>query len=280
MKIFLLLLCALWSFPALAASLRIECPEAVDIGQPFAVRILSDTPTETVRVGWQQSDTVFSTRRSASFELLLGTDVLDAKPGSAELRVTTGQTVLSQIIRIRPYTFPEQRLTVAESMATPQPEVEERIAREQAQSREVLATVTDGELPELPLLRPVPGDVSSAYGLKRFFNGKPKNPHRGLDLRAALRDEAHATTSGRVALVAEQYYAGRCVFIDHGRGVYSVYMHLDEPLVRAGQTVRQGQPIGRVGQTGRVTGPHLHFGFYVLGKSVDPTYLFAPAIHY
>jgi len=126
----------------------------------------------------------------------------------------------------------------------------------------------------LPLIRPVPGEVSSAYGLKRYFNDQARNPHRGLDLRAALGDPVQAVAPGQIMLVADHYYGGRSVFLDHGLGVYSVYMHLSEITVRQGEMVEAGQVIGRAGQSGRVTGPHLHLGLYVLDLAVDPSKLF------
>ena len=170
--------------------------------------------------------------------------------------------------------FPEQRLTVSPEMATPPAAVQERIARENAEVRAVLSVDSPDNHLVLPLMRPVPGDVSSAYGLRRFFNGLERNPHRGLDLRAALGDPVRAASPGQVVLAADHYYGGNSVFIDHGLGVFTVYMHLDKIEVGQGDMVEAGQIIGLAGQTGRVTGPHLHLGLYVLDLAVDPAALF------
>jgi len=140
--------------------------------------------------------------------------------------------------------------------------------------RAVLNAVSPDNHLVLPLMRPVPGDVSSAYGLRRFFNGLERNPHRGLDLRAALGDPVRAAAPGQIALAADHYYGGNSVFLDHGLGVFTVYMHLDEIKVRQGDMIEAGQVVGLAGQTGRVTGPHLHLGLYVLDLAVDPSALF------
>ncbi|MBG3878486.1 M23 family metallopeptidase, partial [Desulfovibrio oxamicus] len=125
----------------------------------------------------------------------------------------------------------------------------------------------------------VPGGVSSLFGLRRVFNGEPRAPHRGLDLRGEAGELVKACAAGRVALAENHYFAGNSVYIDHGMGVVSMYFHLSAMDVTPGQMVAQGQLIGRVGSTGRVTGPHLHFGMAVLGDMVDPQVLLddAPA---
>lgn len=130
-------------------------------------------------------------------------------------------------------------------MASPPPQVQERIARENAEVRAVLGTVSPDNHLTLPLLRPVPGDVSSAYGLKRFFNDLERNPHRGLDLRAALGEPVRSAAAGQIVLAADQYYGGNSVFIDHGLGVFTVYMHLDEIKVRQGDMIEASKSPAR-----------------------------------
>ncbi|NHZ47213.1 M23 family metallopeptidase, partial [Nitratidesulfovibrio liaohensis] len=116
-------------------------------------------------------------------------------------------------------------------------------------------------------------------GLRRVFNGEPRAPHRGLDLRGEAGEPVTACAAGRVVLAENHYFAGNSVYIDHGMGVVSMYFHLSALDVAPGQMVAQGQVIGKVGSTGRVTGPHLHFGMAVLGDMVDPQVLLdiAPA---
>jgi murein DD-endopeptidase MepM/ murein hydrolase activator NlpD len=106
------------------------------------------------------------------------------------------------------------------------------------------------------------------------MNKTAKGFHKGVDLRAVLGTPVAAPSRGVVALADDLYFAGKCVYIDHGNGVFSVMMHLSEISVKAGDKVEPGDLVGKTGQTGRVTGPHLHFGVRVQGKWVNPLPLF------
>jgi murein DD-endopeptidase MepM/ murein hydrolase activator NlpD len=275
--LFFLLSATLPSASALSARLRVECPEVIGIGLPFVVRVESDEPLDKLLVEWGGRKLQVSVPGDTSVEFLLGSDVLKSKPGSQTLRVLKlglSPVAVETFVLVERRDFPEQRLTVPPEMVTPPAEVQERIARENALVRETLARVTPVSHLSLPLRRPVPGAVSSAYGLRRFFNDQERNPHRGLDLKADLGEPVRAVAAGQVVLVADHYYGGRSVFIDHGLGVYSVYMHLDGFSTEQGAMVEAGQVVGLAGQTGRVTGPHLHLGLYVLDMAVDPSALF------
>jgi murein DD-endopeptidase MepM/ murein hydrolase activator NlpD len=260
-----------------AAQLRLECPEVIGIGLPFVVRVESDEPLDRLRVEWAGKTLNVPGAGKTTVEFLLGTDVLKSRPGSETLRILKlglSPLAVQTSILIEQRDFPEQRLTVPTEMASPPAAVRERIARENAEVRSVLGAVSPVNHLVLPLMRPVPGEVSSAYGLKRFFNDMERNPHRGLDLRAALGDPVRAAAPGQIVLAADHYYGGRSVFLDHGLGVFTVYMHLDEIKVRQGDMVEAGEILGLAGQTGRVTGPHLHLGLYVLDLAMDPAALF------
>jgi len=260
-----------------AAQLRLECPEVIGIGLPFVVRVESDEPLDRLRVEWAGKKLDVPGAGKTAVEFLLGTDVLKSRPGTETLRILKlglSPMAVQTSILVEDREFPEQRLTVPTEMATPPVAVQERIARENAEVRAVLGTVSPDNHLVLPFMRPVPGEVSSAYGLKRFFNDLERNPHRGLDLRAALGDPVRAAAPGRIVLAADHYYGGRSVFLDHGLGVFTVYMHLDEFKVGQGDMVEAGEILGLAGQTGRVTGPHLHLGLYVLDLAMDPAALF------
>jgi len=153
----------------------------------------------------------------------------------------------------------------------PPPAVHARILEETKRIRELLGTFSLRRQWQLPLARPVPGDVSSAFGLRRVFNGQPRSQHKGLDLRAAEGAPVLAAADGTVALAEELYFSGNVVYLDHGLGLFSMYGHLSAIDVQLGQQVRKGQILGKAGSTGRVTGPHLHLGCYALGAAVDPT---------
>ncbi len=166
----------------------------------------------------------------------------------------------------------EQRLTVNQKYVTPDPSLNARIERERRKIAAVISKISPVKYWGLPMPRPVPGIVTSLFGMRRFFNGQERNPHMGLDLDGKTGDFVRACDPGRVALAANHYYAGNIVIVDHGLGVFSVYLHMSKLSVREGEIVQRGDIVGKVGATGRVTGPHLHLSFNVLGKSVDPEY--------
>ena len=124
---------------------------------------------------------------------------------------------------------------------------------------------------------PVTGRISGIYGSQRILNGEPRRPHRGVDVAAPAGTPVGAMADGVVSLAApDMYFTGGTVMIDHGYGLHSIYAHLSEVAVAVGQTVRPGGAIGRVGATGRVTGPHLHWGVFWFERALDPALLVAP----
>lgn len=165
--------------------------------------------------------------------------------------------------------YPEQRLKVKQKYATPPDAVKDRIAKEVRLQRNTYSVISPVKYWSFPFIRPVPGEVTSAFGLRRFFNGIERNPHKGVDFDASKGDPVPASDAGIVVLTGEFYYNGNTVIIDHGLGVFTSYMHLSKITVEKGQKVSRGEIIGLVGSTGRVTGPHLHLSLYVLKNSVN-----------
>jgi murein DD-endopeptidase MepM/ murein hydrolase activator NlpD len=128
-----------------------------------------------------------------------------------------------------------------------------------------------------PFVWPVEGRISGVYGSQRFYNGEPRRPHFGIDIAAPRKTPVRAPASGRVSLAeTDMYFEGGLIFIDHGLSVTSVFMHLDSVHVAVGDIVQQGDVIGRVGSTGRSTGPHLDWRMYWQQQRVDPALLVPP----
>lgn len=195
--------------------------------------------------------------------------------GELELERRSRRGVETRAVRVADYPYPTQELQVEEKFVAPSAEELARIEREQRAIDAVLALATRRrfELPLAPPLAALP--AASRFGARRVFNGQARNPHSGADFAAKPGDPVYAAADGVVALAGEQFFAGNAVFVDHGDGLISMSFHLSEILVRAGDPVKRGQLLGRVGATGRVTGPHLHFGLRWHGARVDPGALLA-----
>ena len=203
---------------------------------------------------------------------------LQHKKKQEQLALTTvpaghqGQGLLrvDRLVHVKDKQRPVKSLKVDRKYVEPPAAVQERIKNDREKVRQALASITAGRQWTLPLARPVPGAVSSQFGLQRVFNGKPRGLHRGLDLRGAEGTPVQACADGQAVLCDNLYFAGNSVYLSHGEGVFTAYIHLSEIVVTPGQQVRRGQVIGRVGATGRVTGPHLHLSLFVQGHTVDP----------
>jgi murein DD-endopeptidase MepM/ murein hydrolase activator NlpD len=179
----------------------------------------------------------------------------------------------SVTIRVGAYPYPVQKLTLPERQVNLSAEDLARVRRE---SREIARLWgRSGErrftLPLHPPLEPLP--EAGRFGSRRVINGQPRSPHSGADYSAAAGEPVLAAADGVVALMGEHFFAGRSVFLDHGDGLISMYFHLSAIEVEQGQSVKRGQVIGRVGSSGRATGPHLHFGLRWHRARVDPSLL-------
>lgn len=172
--------------------------------------------------------------------------------------------------------YEEQRLTVANPRhVEPSKSDLERIARERRRIDAALGHFDAGRRPELAMTVPVAGRRSSSFGLRRYFNDQPRNPHSGMDIAAPAGTPVLSPAPGRVTDTGDYFFNGNTVFVDHGQGVVTMYCHLSRIDVKPGDEVSTGSVLGRVGATGRVTGPHLHWGVAVNRALVDPALFLA-----
>jgi murein DD-endopeptidase MepM/ murein hydrolase activator NlpD len=207
---------------------------------------------------------------------LVGID-LDVRPGPIGWRVTrpsaakNGGALAAGAVTVKARTFPTQQLTLPKGMVDLDAPTLARVDTEREELKAALAASAPERLWRGPFRTPVEGgQPTGGFGLRRLLNGQPRSPHTGYDWAAPAGTPVLATNAGRVALVAEHFFAGRNVVVDHGLGLFTLYFHLTEARVARGEPVAAGQVIGTVGATGRVTGPHLHFAVLLNGARVDP----------
>lgn len=197
---------------------------------------------------------------------------LSAEPGEHRLIVenaTGGRDSLKFDVRDKSYR--EQHLTITnERQVNPNQEDLERISRESQEMAKAFSTWSEPPRPVTRFAVPTEGVQSSSFGLRRFYNGQPRSPHSGMDIAAPEGTPIHAPAPGRVVATGNYFFNGNTIILDHGFGLITLYCHMNEIDVEVGGRVEAGEEIGRVGQTGRVTGPHLHWSVNLNNTRVDP----------
>ncbi len=172
-------------------------------------------------------------------------------------------------IRVEPKRYRQEHLKVSKKMVEFSKETLDRVLADQRAVKKA-ASGLKPVMWELPFIWPVDSRITSPFGLRRFFNNRPRSPHSGVDLKASEGQPVLSANYGVITLARQCYLSGNTLVVDHGGGVATIYAHLSRMDVREGQRVDKGQVIGLAGSTGRVTGPHLHWGVSILGVRVDP----------
>jgi murein DD-endopeptidase MepM/ murein hydrolase activator NlpD len=260
-------------------TLRLGAPESSQ-GSLLLIEVKSAKPLAEVQGEWDGRsvplwrEVASQTQRKG----LVGID-LEKAPGEYELKVT-GQTAsggkISCMARVtvRKGRFATEKLQVGKQFVEPSPEQIKRGDVERQKLRDIFDHVTPERLWDGKFRIPLDGvTTGSNFGRRRILNGNPGSPHGGVDLPGATGTPVHAAQSGRVVLAEELFFAGNTVVVDHGLGIYTLYGHLSEIDAKVGDALEAGAVVGKVGATGRVTGPHLHWGLTVEKARVNPLQL-------
>lgn len=260
------------------AEIILKVPDKIAKGDAFLAEAISTQPVDYFIFSLQGKKYKIKARQENDQwlgQILLPVN-LDEKAGKLHIELGAQKGENSSLnhaktyIRLYQKNRPVQKLTVNKKYVEPPASEKKRIEKDREKVAKALQQQLPEKLWELPFERPVPGGVSSLFGMRRVFNGQPRSSHKGLDLRGAEGTPIKACADGVVALVDDLYFSGNTVYVNHGDGVFTAYLHMSEPKVKQGQKVQKGDLIGLVGSTGRVTGPHLHLSLIVQGQSVDP----------
>ena len=249
-------------------------------GEAVLISVASAIPLRAVSGRFLGTGVAFyPTQDSSHWAALVGLD-LEIQPGDHAVEITVtdpgGQTRMTAYpLRVQDKKFRTRTLRVRPKYVEPPPKVFARIDRESRRMKEIFSTASPERLWNGTFLRPVPGEATSSFGVRSVFNGEPRSPHSGADFRASMGTPVQSPNAGRVVLATDLYFSGNCVILDHGQGLYSFFAHLSRIGVTEGDLVSAGDPIGDVGATGRVTGPHLHWTVRLQEARVDPLSLMA-----
>ena len=233
---------------------------------PGGVAIVALPAKATAPVVTYRGEPVLTRRSGRGWVAVVGIP-LSAKPGEQAIEVDGRMVPFA----IRPKRYPEQRVTLKDQRkVTPNAEDEARIAKEQVLMAPAWKAWPEALVPSLSFRQPTPGALTASFGLRRIFNGVPRSPHSGLDIRSPQGQAVRAPAPGRVVLAGDFFYSGNAVFIAHGEGVVSLLCHLSKVSVKEGQVLQTGDVVGEVGSTGRASGPHLHWSLSLNNARVDP----------
>ena len=251
-------------------------PQVLRATQGQILEIVLSVPDASVVVEgtWRgQRVPFFSLSDSTRMVGLVGAD-LASKVGRDALDVTIRSPDKTEtrrfVVEVLDASFPVQNLTLPKTMVDLDAATLKRVRKEAKHLRSLFAQTKTPRAWTADFIAPLEGKISGAFGRRRIINGQKKNPHTGEDISAPQGAEVQASNRGIVRLATDQFFSGKSILIDHGLGLFTMYFHLSEMLVKEGETVGRGVVIGLVGSTGRATGPHLHWGARLNNARVDP----------
>jgi murein DD-endopeptidase MepM/ murein hydrolase activator NlpD len=259
-------------------------PKVAKQGDVCLVRVSGPPSLKSIHGEFQgERFSIAFNNETGAYEGLVGID-MSTPPATYEIKiiVTDGENRIysgALPLTVEKVDFGTQALSLPPSMVDLDAKTLERVNQETRKLEALFQTSRKERLWEGVFSRPVEGEISTGFGLTRIINGQRRSQHTGVDLRAQEGTSILACNHGVVVLVDELFFSGKSVILDHGGGLYSMYFHLSEVLVKEGHLVRAGTILGRVGSTGRSTGPHLHWGIRINKARVDPLSLLKIGTH-
>jgi murein DD-endopeptidase MepM/ murein hydrolase activator NlpD len=256
--------------PALAIT---TAARSIQPGEVVVLTVDTETPADALRVRAFNRDMPALRVGPLQWRALVGIDLgvtagrypvaIEAPAGSTTVRGT-------HVLVVRPRRFPTRALRVDEAYVNPPPSVTERIAREARELEDLWQHSPRESRWSDGFLRPVSNPANSQFGTRSIYNGQPRSQHGGADFLSPAGTPVLAPNAAEVVLARDLYFLGQTVVLDHGQGLFSILAHLSAIDVHQGEHLAAGQVVGRVGATGRVTGPHLHWAVRLAGARVDP----------
>jgi len=250
---------------------------AIQAGELVVLTIVTANPVESVRVRGFDRDIPSYREGPLTWRTLIGID-LEVTPGRHTISISAGPAKSGQVTQtlvVLSKKFTTRKLTVDDAFVNPPAEVMPRIQADTELLNRAWAAPSVERLWNGAFVRPVADAANSAFGSRSVFNGVSRNPHSGADFSSPAGTAIHAPNSGRVVIAKDLYFSGNTIVIDHGLGLFSLFAHLQTMDVQVGAAVSSGDVLGKVGATGRVTGPHLHWAVRLNGARVDPLSLLA-----
>ena len=243
-------------------------PHKISPGEAFIVKVTGMKTIHLPSASLAKKKLNFSSCGEGCF-IAIGAVGLKTKPGIYTIKVRAGKKKKNLKLNVMHTIFPTLKLTLHEDKVFLNPDDLRRAKSEKKRLQSIFQKVSD-RLWDSGFILPLENEISTVFGAKRILNHKRISVHRGVDIQGCDGEGVKASNAGRIVLADELFFGGNTIILDHGQGIYTIYMHLSKFNVKLGDIISKGNVIGLVGSSGRSTGPHLHFGVKVLNINTDP----------
>ncbi len=243
-------------------------PADIKTGDAFIIKV-SGVKTSNLPVAVLDKRSFYFSSCGPGCFVAVGAVGMDTKPGTYVIKLSASEKKMDLKLMVKKADFPTIDLTLPDDKVTLSPKNLKRAQREAEKLKSIWPEVSD-KLWDGKFIAPLDNKTSTAFGTRRIMNKKRTSVHKGVDIKGSRGEEVRAFNKGRVVLAEELFFGGNTVVLDHGQGIFSIYMHLWKSKVKLKDIVQKGNVVGLVGSSGRSTGPHLHFGVKILNLNANP----------